>query len=683
MIADSTHHPDDASLLADWLRAPSSGARQAAFAALARRYSGLIYHAALRATGQPGLAEEATQNTLALLARKAGSLDASRPLAPWLHRTACWQASVLGRRERRHLHRIEKMATLHDDSLFPPDADPAAWAAARPHLDAAINSLAESDRQVLLMKYFDGCTFEEMSRRLGGQSAAWRQRGSRALQRLRNALSRRGCSISAVALTAGLSSVLTTPAPAALFTALATSSTLAASGKLSWTTLAAHSLKLMTAKQILTTAAILSALLAPLGIQYRATVGTRARVQALTTSVEALRTAVGPASDSVTRSGGRPAPVAGSTAGEGIDLAAWAEIFSKGGPATASEMARILGIVNTLKSLDAESFEGLILAAQQMDLPPAKRMKLLMRLLPVFDQKFPGAALPFYVRLAANATGGDAVNITGHAGAALARWMAEDPDAADAWFVRERDAGAFATKTLIPYGTNALAADPVGSSFASTLQQQRIVGLMKSRPEAVELELKSMSPQEAAAALGKAGTSFDPAFIARLAALLPVASRHEAVRSTVWQLARTGDLNAVVRTLNSSGVSDHDRHVLLVDAANTLETTGPGGRPDWEEVKNRSAWLRRQSPEGEADAAVGTFLASLARHDLQRGLDAYRTESVNPVLTGAFARRLGIFSPGLFKTAMTMAEAMPAGAEQDRALSELKALPYANQPTKP
>ena len=53
----------DTALLEDW----SAKASEGAFAELARRYGGLLYHAAIRRTGRVDLAAEAAQNALLIL----------------------------------------------------------------------------------------------------------------------------------------------------------------------------------------------------------------------------------------------------------------------------------------------------------------------------------------------------------------------------------------------------------------------------------------------------------------------------------------------------------------------------------------------------------------------------------------------------------------------------------------
>ena len=78
----------DSYLLRQYVRHNS----QAAFAALVRRYGGLVHATCLREVDDPHLAEDATQVVFLLLARKAPSLLRVDPLAGWLFRAARFSA---------------------------------------------------------------------------------------------------------------------------------------------------------------------------------------------------------------------------------------------------------------------------------------------------------------------------------------------------------------------------------------------------------------------------------------------------------------------------------------------------------------------------------------------------------------------------------------------------------------
>ena len=73
---------------------------QYAFQALVEKYRRLAFSAALRRCGQRELAEEATQNAFAVLARKARQLRRHPTLSGWIHRTAVLEASTMIRAER-------------------------------------------------------------------------------------------------------------------------------------------------------------------------------------------------------------------------------------------------------------------------------------------------------------------------------------------------------------------------------------------------------------------------------------------------------------------------------------------------------------------------------------------------------------------------------------------------------
>ena len=652
--------PDDTSLLNAWVHDGS----EEAFGVLARRYAGLLYHAGLRQTGSPELAQEAAQNTLSILARKAAGVHATPSLAPWLHRTACFEASQLLRRERRHCARMK--------AYIPPDNDPDPWARVAPLLDAALNDLPESDRRVLLMKYVDGWTFEQMSARLGGEPAAWRKRGSRAVEQLRRIFAGKGVVVPVAVISGGLNATLTQSAPAAITAALG-ASPLAAASSLTWKTLTLHSLYLMKIKQTAIAAGIVLAALIPLGLQYRSNAEARDRLAVLTNSLEAQRTAPAQASETarIARAGDGSAPAAVSTKSavpDNIDLAEWAELLSKREPTSTAEMTKMLSIRNTIGSLDAAAVERLMAEAEKMSLPPAKRMGLITALLSQLTLKAPSTAVQIAVRMSAAATNEDNLNLNFQAGAAMGLWVSKDPEAAEAWFAKAKADGAFETKRL----SNVM-------SLESTLQQHRIAGLLRSRPDLAEKVIPTVAPQDAANGLSLAVKTLDPALVLRLAKLLPPGHQPSAIAGAMRHLADTDPAGAA-QMARSIDVNDETKRSLLAEVATSISLKDDG-KPDWTIVKGQSAWLRQEVPQGQTEEAVGIFLAGLGRYDLAHAMEAYRQETAgqsppDPMLTRAFVSVLGRTGKAHFKEAMPLAEAMPAGEERDRALRELGELQW-------
>lgn len=212
--------PSDEELLDTFVK---SGNEQA-FRCLAERYSGLIFHTALRFLNDRTLAEDVAQRVLGVLAKKAAQVArGNAPLPAWLHRTTILEAKSARRSESRHHRKKEALMRAPNDS---PHSSDSAWQDALPHLDAAIDTLPEADRHVLLLHFVNEMTFPEIARRLGKSAAAVQKQSRRALENLQRILGKRGVTLSLGILTAGLTAEIAKAAPVLLIPALGTLSTL-------------------------------------------------------------------------------------------------------------------------------------------------------------------------------------------------------------------------------------------------------------------------------------------------------------------------------------------------------------------------------------------------------------------------------------------------------------------------
>ena len=212
-----------------------------AFAELVQRHVNLVYSAALRqVNGDAYLAQDVAQTVFTDLARKASSLSRRATLTGWLYTSAHYAAAKIVRGENRRRDREEKYMRepIHETA---PAAD---WERLRPSLDEVMHELNETDREAVLLRYFENRPFAEIGGKFGLNENAVRMRVERALEKLRAAFLRRG-----VAATATLASVISAHAvqiaPAGLAATL-TSASLAGVGTGTTFTL----LKFMTATQL-------------------------------------------------------------------------------------------------------------------------------------------------------------------------------------------------------------------------------------------------------------------------------------------------------------------------------------------------------------------------------------------------------------------------------------------------
>lgn len=206
---------------------------QDAFAELARRHVHLVYSAALRqVNNDTHLAQDVAQTVFTDLARKAGPLSRRQNLAGWLYTSAYFAAAKIVRTENRRRDREEKFMreTINENAPDAGRAETSAeadWEKIRPALDDAMHELKETDRDAILLRYFENRQFAEVGVKLGLNENAARMRVERALEKLRGIFAQRGIATT-TAFASAISANAVQLAPANLAATLTTTSIAAA-----------------------------------------------------------------------------------------------------------------------------------------------------------------------------------------------------------------------------------------------------------------------------------------------------------------------------------------------------------------------------------------------------------------------------------------------------------------------
>jgi len=159
--------------------------------------------------GNPHLAEEATQSAIIALAGKAGRLRRRTIIAGWLHRAVHFAALKLLRAETRRKRWEEQAAAMdltgQDERAFQEYT--------LPHVDVALSELSDSERDAVVLRFLRRQSLREVAQSLGTSEEAAKKRVSRALEKLRALLARRGIVLPVAALAAGAGRWLTVVSP--------------------------------------------------------------------------------------------------------------------------------------------------------------------------------------------------------------------------------------------------------------------------------------------------------------------------------------------------------------------------------------------------------------------------------------------------------------------------------------
>lgn len=242
----------DWELLLDYCRNGS----EEAFATLVNRHLDLVYSAAVRQLRSPEAAQDVTQSVFADLAQGAHRLRPDTILPAWLYEVTRRTAIDLIRKESRRQSREQTLLEMTD--MNPGSSD---WTHIEPFLDEAMESLRPADRAALLLRYFQNKSLREVGQSLGLSEDGAQKRVSRATERLRCFLSKRGVTVGTSGLVLALTANAVQSAPVGLGSLVCSTSILSGAALHQATTLGVTKAIAMTTIQKLSIGAVLAAAL--------------------------------------------------------------------------------------------------------------------------------------------------------------------------------------------------------------------------------------------------------------------------------------------------------------------------------------------------------------------------------------------------------------------------------------
>lgn len=166
---------------------------------LVDRFKRPIYSVLMRLVNDSGLAEDLTQETFIKAFRFLSSYDQERRLASWLFRIAHNTALDHLRRKRPATVTLETedqdegslMAVLEDETVARPERAAEGKQQVR-HLEAALAELSLDEREIILLRFSEGLSYQEIADVTGVAMGSVKTHIHRGRKRLAAALRGRG-----------------------------------------------------------------------------------------------------------------------------------------------------------------------------------------------------------------------------------------------------------------------------------------------------------------------------------------------------------------------------------------------------------------------------------------------------------------------------------------------------------
>jgi RNA polymerase sigma factor (sigma-70 family) len=227
---------------------------QDAFSEIVRRHVDLVYSAALRQVRSSQLAEEVAQSVFSDLARNAGKLKPDTVLTPWLYAVTRRTAVDVARKESRRQLREQIAVEMNSMNATAND-----WNEIGPLLDDAMAALDETDRSVILLRFFENKSLREVGESLKISDDAAQKRASRAVERLREFFSKRNVTVGASGLAVLLAANAVQAAPVGLAAAISAAAVLTGAAATAMAITATKVIAMTTMQKIIIGAALAAA----------------------------------------------------------------------------------------------------------------------------------------------------------------------------------------------------------------------------------------------------------------------------------------------------------------------------------------------------------------------------------------------------------------------------------------
>ena len=173
---------------------------EASFAALVDRHGPMVLRVCQQILCNPDNAQDAFQATFLVLVRRARTLRRATRLQAGSTVSPCTSRRARADGARRQFHERRRALTAGEQNMTSNDEPDSCW----PELHDELSRLPEKYRESVVLCYLQGLSTQAAAQRLGCPQGTVLSRLSRGREQLRQRLTRRGLTLPAGMLTAGL-----------------------------------------------------------------------------------------------------------------------------------------------------------------------------------------------------------------------------------------------------------------------------------------------------------------------------------------------------------------------------------------------------------------------------------------------------------------------------------------------
>lgn len=171
-----------------------------AFSELVKRHINMVYTRCLRTLHNPDLAQDITQAVFIMFEKKSEEISKKKNVSGWLYKAAKFASIDALRVEMRKKNmegELQERYAMIDDENRKKGSYSEYW----PHIYEALDHLKERYRDVIVLKYLEGKSNQEIGQILGLSLKVVENCSARAIKKLQQWMSKKGISLSGLLLT--------------------------------------------------------------------------------------------------------------------------------------------------------------------------------------------------------------------------------------------------------------------------------------------------------------------------------------------------------------------------------------------------------------------------------------------------------------------------------------------------